>query len=39
MQLAFMGLQGSLGAEWIHFTTFGIISPTRKLKVYTFEGL
>ena len=29
---------GQLGsvAEWIHFTLFGIISPTIKLKVYTF---
>ena len=25
-----------LVAEWIHFTLFGIISPTIKLKVYTF---
>ena len=23
-------------AEWIHFTHFGIILPTIKLKVYTF---
>ena len=28
-----------LVAEWIHFTLFGIISPTIKLKVYTFGGL
>ena len=26
-------------AEWIHFTLFGIILPTIKLKVYTFGGL
>ena len=25
--------------EWIHFTLFGIILPTIKLKVYTFGGL
>ena len=24
---------------WIHFTLFGIILPTIKLKVYTFWGL
>ena len=29
----------SLVAEWIHFTLFGIISPTLKLNVYTFGGL
>ena len=28
-----------LVAEWIHFTLFGIISPTIELKVYTFWGL
>ena len=28
-----------LVAEWIHFTLFGIILPTIKLKVYTFGGL
>ena len=28
-----------LVAEWIHFTLFGIIFPTIKLKVYTFGGL
>ena len=28
-----------LVAEWIHFTRFGIILPTIKLKVYTFGGL
>ena len=28
-----------LVAEWIHFTLFGIILPTIKLKVYTFLGL
>ena len=28
-----------LVAEWIHFTLFGIILPTIKLKVYTFWGL
>ena len=28
-----------LVAEWIHFPLFGIISPTIKLKVYTFGGL
>ena len=39
MQLAFMGLQGSLGAEWIHFTLLGIILPTIELKVYIFWGL
>ena len=27
-----------LVAEWIHFTLFGIILPTVKLKVYTFWG-
>ena len=26
----------NLVAEWIHFTLFGIILPTIKLKVYTF---
>ena len=26
-------------AEWIHFTLFGIILPTIKVKVYTFWGL
>ena len=30
--------RGSLVAEWIHFTLFGIILPTIKLKVYTFWG-
>ena len=29
---------GVLVAEWIHFTLFGIILPTIKLKVYTFGG-
>ena len=28
-----------LVAEWIHFTLFGIILPTIKLKVYTLGGL
>ena len=28
-----------LVAEWIHFTLFGIILPTIKLKVYTSGGL
>ena len=28
-----------LVAEWIHFTLFGIVLPTIKLKVYTFWGL
>ena len=28
-----------LVAEWIHFTRFGIRSPTIKLKVYTYGGL
>ena len=28
-----------LVAEWIHFTLFGIVLPTIKLKVYTFGGL
>ena len=28
-----------LVAEWTHFTLFGIILPTIKLKVYTFWGL
>ena len=28
-----------LVAEWIHFTRFGTILPTLKLKVYTFGGL
>ena len=28
-----------LVAQWIHFTFFGIILPTIKLKVYTFWGL
>ena len=27
-----------LVAEWIHFTLFGIILPTIKLKVYTILG-
>ena len=30
---------GYLVAEWIHFTLFGIILPTIKLKVYPFGGL
>ena len=43
-----LGFQGStplvvpfrrLVAEWIHFTLFGKILPTIKLKVYTFLGL
>ena len=29
---------GFLVAEWIHFTLFGIILPTIKLKVHTFWG-
>ena len=29
----------ALVAEWIHFTLFGIILPTIKLKVYIFWGL
>ena len=29
----------TLVAEWRHFTLFGIIFPTIKLKVYTFGGL
>ena len=38
------GVQGlqplhNLVAEWIHFTHFGIILPTIKLKVHTFWGL
>ena len=28
-----------LAAEWLHFTLFGIILPTIKLKVSTFGGL
>ena len=32
-------VNGSLVAEWIHFTLLGIISPTIKLKVYAFGGL
>ena len=28
-----------LVAEWIHFTLFGMILPTIKLKVYTLGGL
>ena len=32
-------LRSYLVAEWIHFTLFGIILPTLKLKVYTFGGL
>ena len=32
-------LRLSLVAEWIHFILFGILLPTRKLKVYTFGGL
>ena len=36
--LGFLGLS-FLVAEWTHFTLFGIISPTIKLKVYTFGGL
>ena len=31
-------VMSSLVAEWIHFTLFGIILPTIKLKVYTFWG-
>ena len=38
-----MGSVGGSGfglvAEWIHFTFFGILLPTIKLKVYTFWGL
>ena len=30
---------GNLVAEWIHFTLFGVILPTIKLKVCTFGGL
>ena len=33
------GLEFSLVAEWIHFTLFGIILPTIKLKAYAFWGL
>ena len=33
------GDRAYLVAEWIHFTLFGIILPTTKLKVYTFGGL
>ena len=33
------GFKILLVAEWIHFTLFGIISPTMKPKVYTFGGL
>ena len=33
------GKKKHLVAEWIHFTLFGIILPTLKLKVYTFGGL
>ena len=29
----------NLVAEWIHFTLFGKILPSIKLKVYTFWGL
>ena len=29
----------TLVSEWIHFTLFGIVLPTMKLKVYTFGGL
>ena len=28
-----------LVAEWIHFTLFGMVSPTINPKVYTFGGL
>ena len=35
-----LGVHGlELVAEWIHFTLFGIILPTMKLKVHTFGGL
>ena len=34
-----LNLHRYLVAEWIHFTLFGIILPTIKLKVYTFWGL
>ena len=33
------GDSGCLVAEWIHFTLFGIISPTIKLKVHILGGL
>ena len=37
---AAQGIQGfNVVAEWIHFTLFGIIFPTIKLKVYTLGGL
>ena len=32
-------VQSFLVAEWIHFTLFGLILPTIKLKVYTFGNL
>ena len=34
-----VGFQVSIVAEWIHFTLFGIIVPTIKLKMYPFWGL
>ena len=33
-----MGFGLTLVAEWIHFTLFGIILHTIKLKLYTFGG-
>ena len=38
-QVQDFGLRIVLVAEWIHFTLFGIILRTIKLKVYTFGGL
>ena len=35
--VVYVGPSG-LVAEWIHFTLFGVILPTIKLKVYTFWG-
>ena len=38
--LGFSGSKStSLVAEWIHFTLFGLVSSTIKLKVYTLGGL
>ena len=34
-----LGFGISSVAEWIHFTLFGIVLPTLKIKVYTFGAL
>ena len=39
VQVGFDMFNSFLVAEWTHFTLFGIILPTIKLKVYNFGGL